>query len=191
MFTGLVEGCGTVVSVKKNDARLVIQIPPMRDLKVGDSLAIDGCCLTVVTKKSREAQFEVSTETLKRTIIGSYKKGTKVNLERPLRPIDRLGGHFVLGHVDGLGVVQNSQQKSPWQVTRFTVKKDVGDYLIAKGSITINGVSLTVSDVKKNSFAVYLIPETLRKTNLGKLKIGDVVNVEADMLGKYVKSFMK
>lgn len=194
MFTGIIQGRGEVVHIEKKRESLVLSVKPafkISGIKLGESIAIDGCCLTVVDPSPRPSQgvlkFDVSDETLRKTTLGSYKIGKIVNIERAMLPTDRLGGHFVLGHVDGVGVLSNLKKNEGSVVYEIKAPKDFSRYLIQKGSVTIDGISLTVSLSKKtNHFSVYVIPHTLKITNLPFKKIGDAVNLEADVLGKYV-----
>ncbi|MFC1750453.1 riboflavin synthase [Pseudomonadota bacterium] len=182
MFTGIIQELGTVkkISKEKKVVSLQIQAKLSSKVKKGDSVAVDGACLTVVRKTKTAFFVEVIPESIKRTIISSYKKGTKVNLELPMKLSDRLHGHFVLGHVDGIGKVSGD--------AKITPPKSLLKHIAHKGSITINGVSLTVSKKSSTSFSVALIPETIRSTNLGSLNIGDSVNLEIDLLSRYLDS---
>ncbi len=194
MFTGIIQGRGEVIHIKKKRESLVLSVKPafkISKIKLGESIAIDGCCLTVIGVGrggvTPPVQFDVSDETLRKTTLGSYKIGKIVNIERAMLPTDRLGGHFVLGHVDGVGIVTDVKKNAGSVVYEIKAPKGFSQYLIQKGSVTIDGISLTVSLSKKtNHFSVYVIPHTLKITNLPFKKIGDAVNLEADVLGKYV-----
>jgi riboflavin synthase len=190
MFTGLVETMGEVVAFSPEGpgARLTIQSPLIADgLRHGDSVAVNGCCLTVVATADDTFQFEAGSETLKRTNLGKLARGHKVNLERSLQAGDRLGGHFVTGHIDGLGIVRKRIQEGPWWFYHFETPAPLIYHLASKGSIAVDGVSLTVVDVDAASFSVALIPHTLSVTTLGARHEGETVNLETDILAKYVE----
>jgi riboflavin synthase len=190
MFTGLVETMGEVAAFSPEGpgARLTIQSPLIADgLKHGDSVAVNGCCLTVVATDNELFQFEAGSETLKRTNLGKLARGHQVNLERSLKAGDRLGGHFVTGHIDGLGTVRKRIQEGQWWFYHFETPPTLIHHLASKGSIAVDGVSLTVVDVDETSFSVALIPHTLAMTTLGQRQEGDTVNLETDILAKYVE----
>lgn len=179
MFTGIVEEIGKIKSF--NGEKLVVECKKvLENTQLGDSIAIDGCCQTVVNLTSNTFSTDVSTETLK--IIKGFKAGELVNLERALTPESRMGGHIVQGHVDGVARYLGEM--------RFEVPKELDKYIVYKGSITINGVSLTVAQNERNTFAVAIIPHTLENTNLKTLKTGDFVNIETDIVGRYVEKFL-
>lgn len=179
MFTGIVEEIGKIKSF--NGEKLVVECKKvLENTQLGDSIAIDGCCQTVVNLTSNTFSTDVSTETLK--IIKGFKAGELVNLERALTPQSRMGGHIVQGHVDGVAKYLGKM--------RFEVPKELDKYIVYKGSITINGVSLTVAQNERNTFAVAIIPHTLENTNLKTLKTGDFVNIETDIVGRYVEKFL-
>lgn len=189
MFTGIVEEIGRVESVKANKNLTLIGIKAKKVLsgtKLGDSIAIDGVCLTVVKKASAVVYVEAMKETLDKTTAGIWKKGMRVNLERALLANSRLGGHFVTGHVDGMGVVVGIVNQGNDVSIALRAPKELMKFIVYKGSISLNGVSLTVGKIKTNSFETYLIPYTLKETNLGLLKLGDQVNIESDVLARYV-----
>ena len=189
MFTGIVEESGIVKGLKpvKNLATLSVKAVQVRKgLKLGDSVAVNGVCLTVVGIKKDVLAFEIMKESLAKTTIGSLKSKDKVNLERALKADSRFGGHFVTGHVDGLGVIRRKVTQTNYVEFEITVAKELLRYIVPKGSVCLDGVSLTVGKVKKASFAVYLIPYTLKVTNLGQKKAGDRVNIETDILAKYI-----
>ncbi len=196
MFTGLVEGLGTVrnSTAAGPGRRLVIQ-PPSEMLAagspaLGDSIAVNGCCLTIVSLDGGDWSFDVGEESLNRTNLGSARPGDAVNLERALAVGARLGGHFVQGHVDGRGVVQAIQPDGEWITMRFEIPRALSRYLVEKGSIAVDGVSLTVVEALPDSFSVMLIPHTLAATTLGRRKVGDVINLEVDLLAKYVERLL-
>lgn len=190
MFTGLVESLGSVLEV--------IEQPPGRRLRIdcgvvaeqcviGDSICINGCCLTVVAIDRGALEFEAGAETLSRTNLGRFSTGSAVNLERALRAGDRLGGHYVTGHVDALGTLERREEDPPWSKLWFKVPPEQGRQMASKGSVAVDGVSLTLVDVVEEGFSVALIPHTLSATTLGRLQPGDPVNIETDVLAKYVQ----
>lgn len=193
MFTGLVQGLGRVVSL--DGARLLISAErdpwPDEPFVLGESVAVNGVCLTVVESTNRVLQFEVSPETFGRTTLGLFKSGREVNLERALRLGDRLGGHMVQGHVDGVGqVVSLSPDGEFWNVV-FSVPEYGCRYLVDKGSITVDGISLTVVEPAGNRFRVAVVPHTWTQTNLHSLAAGDAVNLEFDVLMRHVETLLR
>ncbi len=196
MFTGIIETVGTVESISTysgGGSRLTVNCGKLRHgLKPGDSLAVDGVCLTVVQKSRGKVLMDIAAETLSLTRVSSYEKGTVVNLELPLRANSMVSGHFVQGHVDGVGRVLE-WKCSGRQNVRLRVKLPATliPYCILKGSVAINGVSLTISNLKAQAMEIALIPYTLDHTNLGLLRRGEPVNIETDMLGRYVVSLVK
>lgn len=191
MFTGIVENMGVVISFSEGEEswRLMLELPfaDAGGLKPGDSLAIDGCCLTVVEISGQNASFDLLEETLSRTTFNSIVEGSKVNLERSLAADGRLGGHFVTGHVDATGEVTVFEERGKNIYLQVRVPEDFSHYLVDKGSIAVDGCSLTVCDAQQDLFAVWLIPHTLSLTTLESLKAGDLVNLELDLLAKYVE----
>jgi len=200
MFTGLVEGRGTVTDIcpEGTAVRLTIEAPSElinRDrqavhCRIGDSVAINGCCLTVVEVEGNRWSFQAGAETLSKTNLGKLVEGDPVNLERPLPVEGRLGGHFVQGHIDGVGEVIVIESDDEWTDMWFQVPKELARLLVPKGSVAVDGVSLTVVNVEQDKFSVALIPLTLEVTTLGTRKTGDMVNIETDLLGKYVQKFL-
>ena len=193
MFTGIVEGMGRVRSVSRSrrgaDTVLRVKLGRLaRGLKKGDSVCINGACLTVTKLSKGEAEFEMVAETIRRTNLGGVKPGDEVNVERSMKVGDRLEGHFVLGHVDGTGTIEEIK-KTPSE-TKIWIKLDkrLARSLVSKGSIAVDGVSLTLVDVDGDRVSVSLIPHTLGMTTLGFRRRGDRVNIETDILGKYVTS---
>lgn len=179
MFTGIIEEIGLIKSF--DGKRLVVECQKvLENTQLGDSISIDGCCQTVVEMNSTTFSSDVSSETLK--ITKGFKSGEYVNLERALTPSTRMGGHIVQGHVDGIGRYLGDM--------KFEVSQDLEKYIVYKGSVTVNGVSLTVSKVYENTFSVAIIPHTLDNTNLKNLKYNDRVNIETDILGRYVEKFL-
>ncbi|HHT9105068.1 MAG TPA: riboflavin synthase [Candidatus Wujingus californicus] len=194
MFTGIIENLATVkkISLKAGGAELLLDMRGFGDgLKLGESIAINGVCLTVKEVKGTVVGFDVSGETLKKTTLGKLRNAEKVNIERALRVGDRLGGHFVTGHVDGIGIIKEKKQYADQCTMNFSVEKRFTDMMIEKGSVAVDGISLTIVDVVGGVFSVALIPYTLTLTTLGFKKVGDQVNIEIDMLGKWVKKILK
>jgi len=194
MFTGLVEGIGRIRGVSRagEDMSLTIEpLFPMPDLRVGESISVTGACLTVTSVKGNAFSADVSAETFSRTTLGRLKIADEVNLERSLRLTDRLGGHLVLGHVDGIGKILKKEQRQRSWVMKIGVDEPLSRYIIEKGSIAVDGVSLTVNECTIENFEVNVIPHTGRETNLLKRKTGDLVNIETDMIGKYVEKFLQ
>lgn len=202
MFTGLIEGLGEVTSIsslnkelgRSADMRLKLKIPVrlLKGLKLGDSMNLNGTCLTVINKRNQMVEFELVRETTKRSQMGQLKKGDLVNIERSLRLGDRLGGHIVLGHTDGMGIIDEIKRKDTETKMWITCEnRSLMPYIAQKGSIAIDGISLTSNDVdgKRNRFSVSLIPFTLEKTTLGLKRRGDLVNIEIDVLCRYVINY--
>ena len=197
MFTGIIEEAGVVQAIQpaNKSIQLTIEAGPLaRGLKLGDSVAVNGCCLTVVNLRThgrrKRLQFDLLRETWFVTNLQFVREGSRVNLERPLRAGGRLDGHFVTGHVDGLGRISGWEQVGKdW---RLDVKapSDVMRFIVHKGSIAVDGISLTVASVRKNGFRIWIIPHTYAVTALCERKVGDAVNLEADILGKYVAKFL-
>ena len=194
MFTGIVEELGTVVAVEpQGDAvRLRISGPLVTgDAVHGASIAVNGVCLTVVEHGDGEFTADVMQETLDRSSLGALEAGSGVNLERPVTLEARLGGHLVQGHVDGTGTVLDRSPSEHWDVVRIALPDDLGRYVVEKGSITVDGVSLTVVEAAREWFSVSLIPTTLELTTLGAKKVGDLVNLEVDVVAKYVERMLE
>ena len=195
MFTGLIETMG-VVRRREPDgaggARLSISAPIFKEngVRVGDSVAVNGACLTAVEVQGDVATFQLAPETLRRTDLGGLAAGDHVNLERALRVGDRLGGHWVQGHIDGTGTLVARRPDGDWELFRFTCPPDLARYLVPKGSVAVSGVSLTVVDTPPGGFTVALIPHTLEVTTLGALRPGAAVNVEVDLLAKYLEKLL-
>ena len=190
MFTGLIEAMGAVARIERrgSSARLVVKAPlPPGEIKLGDSIAVNGVCLTVVGVDPGSFTFDVSPETIDRTAFRQLKSGSPVNLERALRLCDRLGGHIVTGHVDCIAVVTGLREVSGNLVVTFRIPREYAGSLIEKGSVAIDGISLTVNSVTAESFAVNVIPHTSVKTTLPAKKPGEEVNIETDIIGKYVE----
>jgi riboflavin synthase len=189
MFTGLIEALGTVrrVETAGPGKHLVIAAPALaNEVKIGDSVAINGACLTVIAHDLETCSFQAGPETLQRTNLGELATGDRVNLERSLRVGDRIGGHLVQGHVDGLGRVQQRIRQEDWETIWFDCPSDLAAQMVSKGSVAVDGVSLTLVDVTSDCFSVALIPHTLQSTTLGFRPPGATVNLETDLLAKYV-----
>ncbi len=190
MFTGIVEELGTVVELDRGaeSARLRVRGPLVTsDASLGDSIAVNGVCLTVTEVTDGDFTADVMDETLRRTALGALESGSAVNLERPLTLASRLGGHLVQGHVDATTTVIERTPGDNWEIVRFALPPTVARYVVAKGSITIDGVSLTVAETSAESFSVSLIPTTLGLTTLGSKGTGESVNLEVDVIAKYVE----
>ncbi|HEX4429789.1 MAG TPA: riboflavin synthase [Frankiaceae bacterium] len=196
MFTGIVEELGEVAALESltDAARLTVRAASVGDdVKLGDSISVNGVCLTVTgwdpdEGSSRRLHFDVMAESLNRSSLGGLNPGDPVNLERAVTASTRLGGHVVQGHVDGVGTVAARDPAEHWDVVRIAAPAGVTRYLVEKGSVTVDGVSLTVTATDDDGFAVSLIPETLRRTTLGQRKVGAQVNLEVDVIAKYVES---
>lgn len=194
MFTGLVEEIGVVEELEQLDdaVRIAVRAPKVtEDAAPGDSIAVDGVCLTVVDSVDGTFTADVMRETLDRSRLGTYKAGFKVNLERALAAGQRMGGHIVQGHVDGVAEVVSRTPSEHWEVVRFTLPEQLSRYVVEKGSVAVNGTSLTVSAVGEGYFEVSLIPTTLRDTTAGALAPGDPVNLEVDIVAKYVEKMVQ
>jgi riboflavin synthase len=185
MFTGLVQAKGKVAAIDHGHLR--VDADPQLELREGDSIAVSGVCLTATEVNGASFAADVVSETLRRSSLGSLVEGDRVNLELPLRASDRLGGHIVQGHVDAVGTVESLGDDG---VLRITAPPDLLRYVVEKGSIALDGVSLTVAEVDDDGFAVALVPETLERTTLGGLEPGSAVNVEVDVLAKYVEKLV-
>lgn len=188
MFTGLIEATGIVRSERlaATGGRLRVETALGRALAIGDSIAVNGVCLTAVEIDEAGFSADVSPQTLRVTTAGSWAAGTRVNLERPLRADARLGGHFVLGHVDAVTTVASVRAEGESYWVEFVLPAEVAPWMISKGSIAVDGISLTIADLRADRFAVQIIPHTWAVTSLGTVRAGDVVNLEADVLGKHV-----
>jgi len=194
MFTGIVEELGTVVGIEPltDSARIRIEGPLVTsDAVHGASIAVNGVCLTVVEFGDGQFSADVMNETLLRSSLGQLNAGSRVNLERPVTLAARLGGHLVQGHVDGTGHIVSRTPSENWEIVRISLPDDLGRYVVEKGSITVDGVSLTVVDAERDSFSVSLIPTTLELTTLGYKTAGDPVNLEVDVVAKYVERMMQ
>jgi riboflavin synthase len=192
MFTGLVETIGLVRSVVRHGGTgglsLTIDLSRIAtECKPGDSIAINGACLTITKLEGTLASFDLSTETVEKSTLGNLKSSSVVNIERAIKPTDRFGGHFVLGHVDGTATVQAIDKRNGFTDMKFAAGPELLEAMVIKGSVAIDGVSLTIARLDGSGFSVAIIPETLKRTTLGEVNIGDSVNIEADIIVKTVK----
>lgn len=193
MFTGLIEEKGIVAGIKPGgkSIRLMVKAPHMAsEVIAGESIAVNGVCLTAVSVNPPTIEFDAVRETVERTTLGRLKPGIGVNLERALRLGDRLDGHMVQGHVDGIGVIRGIRKLGDDTVFSISSEPDVMTYIVRKGSITVDGISLTIADVAEDSFSIAIIPHTLQNTTLSEKSSGSAVNLETDIIGRYVYKFM-
>lgn len=193
MFTGIIEGLGTITAVNPSGrgSRFTITSDfDLTDTRIGDSIAVNGACLTAVTLDGRQFTVDVSPETLQRTVLGSIRVSARVNLERALRLSDRLDGHLVSGHVDGIGTLKEKRTVANAMIMVYSVPQSLTRYMIEKGSVAVDGTSLTINRCDAVSFEVSIIPHTAGLTTIGMKKVGDMVNIETDMIGKYVERFV-
>ncbi len=190
MFTGLVETQGKVTALKPEGPGVRLSLASelvAASASLGDSIAVNGCCLTVVSIEGNQVDFEAGEETLRRTNLGELKVGSLVNLERSLQLGDRLGGHLVTGHIDCTAALDQRHEDGQWCTMWFKVPREYARQMASKGSVAVDGISLTLVDVTDDRFSVALIPHTLDATTLGRRKVGDTVNIETDLLAKYVQ----
>lgn len=193
MFTGLIEDIGEIVQIGRKGESFQIAVASHLALdskEIGASIAVDGVCLTAVAIEKSQFTVEVSPETLARTTLTTRKRGDRVNLERALRLSDRLGGHLVTGHVDGTGVIRALSRPRNAVVLTIAAGEEIMRFLVAKGSVAVDGISLTVNEVEADAFSLSIIPHTAQATTIGEKKGGDRVNLETDILGKYVEKFL-
>lgn len=194
MFTGLIEDVGVLGALSMHNGAAVLTVRtklPVGSMPLGASIAVNGACLTVVKKSRGAFTVDVSPETLRCTNLDRLVVGSLVNLEQPMRLQERLGGHLVTGHVDGVGTVAAIEKEGDFTIFRFRVAASLGALFVSKGSVAVDGISLTVNQCGRNHFSVAIIPFTLNHTNLRARRVGDKVNVETDLIGKYVQSFMQ
>ncbi|MFC7335885.1 riboflavin synthase [Haloferula chungangensis] len=193
MFTGLVESTGRVLSLEArgDQACLRIDIPFASELTLGESVAINGCCLTVVESSESEASFDVLTQTLKVTSLGDLAAGHRVNLERALRAGDRLGGHFVQGHIDDIGIIETLEPRGQDHLLEIRLPDAIAELCIDKGSLAIDGISLTIAELEGSLARFWIIPHTMERTNLSGRAAGQRVNLEADVLAKHVAKLLR
>jgi len=190
MFTGIIEGVAAIETIRPSPSgkRLGLDLGELADgVRLGDSIAVDGVCLTVTAINGRQVEFDVVGETLHRTTLGDLRPGSQVNVERSLKVGDRLGGHFVQGHVDGLGTIRTKEQTADGWLFRFDLPAELARGMIPKGSIAVDGISLTLVEVGASGFSVAVIPHTLEHTTLGAKTPGGTVNIEIDLIGKYIR----
>jgi len=193
MFTGIIEDKGKVLRVESRgqEKRLTVEWPPhLTEVQLGDSINVNGVCLTIVRKQKRAIELDLSQETLQKTALGELQAGNQVNLERALKLTDRLGGHIVTGHIDGIGVIAEKRKERDFLQMEIRIPESVSRYVVQKGSIAIDGISLTVNEFLGAEIRMTLIPYTIEKTTLVDKMVGDRVNVEADILGKYVEKLL-
>jgi riboflavin synthase len=193
MFTGIIEGLGTITAVHPSGQGSRMSMTSDFGLvgtRIGDSIAVNGACLTVVILEGRRFSVDVAPETMQRTVLGNVKIGQRVNLERALRLSDRLDGHLVAGHVDGIGTIHARKTLANATVISISVSQSLSRYMIEKGSVAVDGTSLTINRCDNASFDVSIIPHTAEWTTIGFKKVGDAVNIETDMIGKYVERFL-
>jgi riboflavin synthase len=193
MFTGIIEGLGTITELRQSNQgkRLTVEAVFFLDLtKVGDSISVSGACLTVVAIEGKCFKVDVSPETLARTTFGRSKIGDRVNLERALRISDRIDGHLVSGHIDGVGSIKQKTNAGNATIITIGVTESLSRYMIKKGSVAVDGISLTINNLGLDRFDVSIIPHTAKQTTIGFNKVGDLVNIETDMIGKYVERFV-
>jgi riboflavin synthase len=193
MFTGIIQELGEVININKISGGLSLQLKADKialDSNLGDSISVNGVCLTVVKKEGNKLSFDLSDETLRKTNLGNLRIGEKVNLEPSLTPQSKIGGHFVTGHIDTTGIIRSKCRIGEMMKIGFEVPEDIMKFLVEKGSIAVDGISLTIVDILRKGFTVVIIPHTAKLTTLGFKDIGDTVNIEADILGKYVVNFL-
>lgn len=193
MFTGIIEGFGSINQIGKSDQGVQITVDAdfeLNQTKIGDSIAVNGACLTVVSMSGNRFQADVSLETLKKTTFNRIKIGDRVNLERALRLSDRIDGHLVSGHIDGVSVIKNKRKSGNAILITFETTPELSRYMIQKGSVAVDGISLTINNCDEFSFEVSIIPHTAKLTTIGFKKTGDAVNIETDLIGKYVERFV-
>jgi riboflavin synthase len=194
MFTGLIQDVGKIASLQLSKRSAVLAVETslsMRSMKLGASIAVNGACLTVMKKGKNTLTVDVSPETLNRTSLAKLGIGSLVNLERSLRLQDGLGGHLVTGHVDGVAVVESIETQGEFTFFTFRIPAQLGAFLVSKGSVAVDGISLTINECSRRRFSVAIIPFTLKHTNLRARRVGDKVNIETDLIGKYVQKLVK
>jgi len=190
MFTGLIEAVCTVKSVRRGENTMLLTVDLgelASDGRIGDSIAINGVCLTIARLEGGIATFELSGETLAKSTLGKLKPSSQVNIERAIKAADRFGGHFVQGHIDGTAIIRAIDKHGQFADMKFAANADLLEQMVVKGSVAVDGISLTIASMDQNSFSVTLIPETLKKTTLSRVKIGDEVNIETDIIVKTIK----
>jgi len=194
MFTGIIEATGTIRSARRDGSTMRLTVDLGRlgdDIKTGESIAVNGVCLTVAKLVGSFVEFDISAETLAKTTLGKLTSSSQVNIERAMKADERFGGHFVLGHIDGTATIRAIERQGQFAVMKFEAAAELLDQMVVKGSIAVDGISLTVAEMDKTSFSVALIPQTLEKTTLGRAQIGDIVNIETDIIIKAVNKRLK
>ncbi len=189
MFTGIIEQLGIIKAIRRQKNLIVLDVDAKslaRSIKLGDSVAINGVCLTATARKGTVISFDLMKETIEKTSLRVVETGSGVNLELALKADSRFGGHFVTGHVDEVGTIKSIENKPNWVAMTITVSNAISKFLVTKGSVTLDGISLTVGKLGQGTLSVYLIPYTLKVTNLGAKKKGDPINIETDILAKYI-----
>lgn len=193
MFTGIIEGLGTIAKIRPSGQgkRLLIDADfPLDQTKIGDSVAVSGVCVTVIIIAGKRFEIDISPETLAKTTFGTAKIGDRVNIERALRLSDRIDGHLVSGHVDGIGIIKDKKTTGNAIIVVINVPEFLSRYMIMKGSVAVDGISLTINNRSRDCFDVSIIPHTAKLTTIGLNKTGDYVNIETDMIGKYIENFI-
>jgi riboflavin synthase len=194
MFTGIIEGLGSISAITSSGAgrRLAVESDYLLEqTRIGDSISVSGACLTVVELDRKRFEVDVSPETLERTTFASARIGDRVNLERAMRLSDRIDGHLVSGHIDGMGIIRHRKNVANAIIVKIGVSTALTHYMIPKGSVAVDGISLTINSVEKEAFTASIIPHTAKITTIGIKRIGDAVNIETDMIGKYVERFLR
>lgn len=194
MFTGIIEGLGTITGIQSSGKGSSFSLTAdfsLEGTRIGDSIAVNGACLTAVQVGGNQFKVDVAPETLSLTNLGQSKVGERVNLERALSLSGRLDGHLVSGHIDGTGTIKSRQNMGNAIIVSFAIPEAIAYYMIRKGSVAVDGISLTINDCRSNSFSVSIIPHTATLTTVGFKKLGETVNIETDMIGKYVERFIK
>lgn len=194
MFTGIIEEVGKVARILHRNAGLKLSIEAdtvLSDLKIGDSIAVDGVCVTVTRLASHSFEVDVVTQTLQNSTLGKLRIDQLVNLERAVKPSDRLGGHIITGHIDGVGRVDSREDYTGESIFRISIPSGLLRYLVRRCSISVNGISLTVAELYDAGFSVSIIPHTLKTTNLNLKKVDDILNIEVDLIGKYIERYCK
>lgn len=193
MFTGIIEGLGVIRDTRQVDGGIRIRIDAgfdLEDTRIGDSIAVNGVCLTATAVTKTQFDADASPETLAKTSLGNLKTGTRVNLERALRFTDRLGGHLVTGHIDGTGIIRDKKKAGNAEIFTVDINPDLSAYMVSKGSVAVDGISLTINRCGRDFFDVSIIPHTAGMTTLRFRRVGDIVNIETDIIGKYVNHFL-
>jgi riboflavin synthase len=194
MFTGLIEAICGVKSFRRSGVGAILTVDLSRlagEIEVGESLAVNGACLTVAKLAGSLADFDISAETLAKTTLGGLTSSSQVNIERAMKAGERFGGHFVLGHIDGVATIKAIERRERFAEMKFVVSPELLGQMVAKGSVAVDGISLTIAEMDENTFSVALIPQTLEKTTLGRAKAGDVANIETDIIIKAVNKRLK